>query len=340
MLNGIFILPTGICAALGGDAGYLSGVKLVAECTNHLIVNPNACNASDIQEAPSNCLYVEGSTIDRFLEGKLNLKKTKTYNRILMVVNPPIMPNNINSMNAGIVGLGANIQMLVLNTPLIMKAELNPDKTAGGTYSGIDELVEQVKDLDYDALAVQTPIDYSSEVAENYWLRGGTNPWGGIEAIVSKLIAEKINKPIAHAPSAMDTEENLYNKLIVKQSMAPEIISNTFTFCILKGLHRAPRLEFNMMVRNENMVSNKDIDFLVTPHGCFGRPHTACVKEGIPIIVVRENTTCFSKNFVYPEYKNLIFVENYLEAAGVIMAMNAGVDYRTVLLQTTENPVL
>ena len=77
-LNGVFIIPTGLECALGGDAAYMPGVKLISECTNNLIVNPNAVNASDINEMPSNALYVEGSTIDRFLEGKLNLRKVKT----------------------------------------------------------------------------------------------------------------------------------------------------------------------------------------------------------------------------------------------------------------------
>ena len=73
------------------------------------------------------------------------------------------------------------------------------------------------------------------------------------------------------------------------------------------------------------------MDFLLTPHGCWGRPHIACQENNIPIIVVKENTTCFSENFSY-DGKKAIFVENYLEAAGLIMAMNSGVDYRTILL--------
>ena len=86
-LNGIMIIPTGLDCALGGDAAYMPGVKLISNCANNLIINPNAVNASDINELPSNALYVEGSTIDRFLEGKLNLRKTKTFNKILMAVN-------------------------------------------------------------------------------------------------------------------------------------------------------------------------------------------------------------------------------------------------------------
>ena len=329
-LNGVFIIPTGIGCKQGGDAAFLPGVKLIAACSNNLIVNPNSVNASDINELPDNALYVEGSIIDRFLNGKFNLEKTKTFNRILMVVNS-ILPANINSMNAGIWGLGANIEIQTLKTPLKMKATLNSDGTAGGEYSGVNELIKQVEDLDFDALAIQTFIDCDPKAAAHYWKTGGTNPWGGIEAIISKLIAEKINKPVAHAPVDM-AHAPLYEQLVVERSMAPEIISNTFTFCILKGLHKAPCIQFDVNLFSHDILSNRDINFLVTPHGCFGTPHKACLKRKIPIIVVRENTTCFSENFVYPISNNIIYVDNYLEAAGVIMAMNAGIDFRTVVL--------
>jgi len=331
-LNGVFIIPTGLGCALGGDAAYNPGVKLIAACSKNLVVNPNAVNASDINEMPSNCLYGEGSTIDRFLVGSLNLRKTKTYNKILMVVNE-ITPFNTNIKNSGVWGLGADITLLQLYTPLKMRATMNADGTAGGIYSGVDELVNQVHNFDFDALAVQTPIDSDSEVTKNYWKNGGVNPWGGIEALVSKQIANKINRPIAHAPTDTLEEANQdWPDFVVKKSMSPEVISNTFMFCVLKGLHRAPRLEFDLFRHGEDILSFEDIDFMVSPHGCFGRPHIACLAAGIPIIVVNENTTCFSKGFEYPVKDGIIFTDTYLSAAGIIMSMTAGVDYKTVLL--------
>ena len=158
------------------------------------------------------------------------------------------------------------------------------------------------------------------------------NPWGAIEAQISKYIASAINKPVAHAP--MDfLQDNLYNKMVVKQSQAPEIISNTYLFCVLKGLHRSPQID---LTKNPRNMSYEDMDFLLTPHNCWGRPHDACFNKGIPIIVVNENTTCLN-DFVYPDKirgnKKIIFVENYLEAAGVIMCLKAGVAYQTITLQ-------
>lgn len=334
MINGVLIIPTGLNCALGGDAAFLPGVKLISSCVDNLIVNPNAVNASDINELPHNSLYVEGSTIDRFLEGKLNLSKTKRHNKILLAVNPPITPAEINAVNAGIWGLGAEIELIELKVPLMMTSIINRDGTAGGSYSGVDELISQVSTYDFDALGIQTDIDCDDATETNYWANGGVNPWGGIEAIVSKLIAEKINKPVAHAPKAYPGD--LFEKIIVKKTMAPEFISNTYLFCILKGLHYAPQLEFMLSKYSSNILHRADIDFLLSPHGCWGRPHEACYENGIPIIIVKENTTCFSKNFSFSKgftYKSpIIFVENYLEAAGVIMALNSKINYKGVLL--------
>ena len=331
-INGVMIIPTGIACRLGGDAAFNPGIKLISQCCNHLIVNPNAVNASDINEMPTNCLYVEGSIIDRFLEGRLSLQEVKTFNRILMVVNQPTLPANINAANAGIWGLGAKIDILELEVPLVMEASINSNGTASGIVKGWRELAEQVRFLSYDALAIHTPIDCDPEVADAYWKNGGVNPWGAVEAIASKLIASELNKPVAHAPiDFLDTP--IYNGLIVKRSMSCEAISNTYLFCILKGLHRAPRID---MLMKPGSLHRSDIDFLLTPADCWGRPHAACLERKIPIIIVKENTTCF-KDFKYPEAalssSHVLFVENYLEAAGVVMSWNAGVDPSTILVQ-------
>jgi hypothetical protein len=60
---------------------------------------------------------------------------------------------------------------------------------------------------------------------------------------------------------------------------------------------------------------------MVSPYGCFGAPHQACLDAGIPVIVVRENRSCLN----VPEHPRFSYVANYLEAAGLLMAMQAGV---------------
>jgi len=65
---------------------------------------------------------------------------------------------------------------------------------------------------------------------------------------------------------------------------------------------------------------------MVSPYGCYGKPHRSCQDRGIPIIVVKENT-CIDKQYTV---NSAIFVENYIEAAGLIMSMQAGISVESV----------
>jgi hypothetical protein len=157
------------------------------------------------------------------------------------------------------------------------------------------------------------------EVVLNYYHNGGVNPWGGVEALASKMVSERLDKPVAHAPldttPAADRElDRIYNE-ILKPEIAAESLSTSYLHCVLKGLHKAPVIG--------NGISVGDVDFLVSPFGCFGRPHRACLKRGIPIIIVRENSTVLSD--AIPSSDVVIIVGNYWEAIGVIMSMKAGI---------------
>lgn len=322
---GVLIIPTGIGAEIGGHAGDGNPVaKLLAACCDTLITHPNVVNASDINEMPENTLYVEGSILDRFLEGKIELKRVN-YNKILLVANKPIQNETINAVSASRATIGADIEILELDEPLRMIAKMT-DAGATGEVRGWECLLNQVADYSFDALAIHTPIEVGRDVALSYYEKGGINPWGGIEAKASKLIANNLNKPVAHAPlentSAEDNELYfIFENEVVDPRMAAEVISNCYLHCVLKGLHKAPRIGKGLSV--------DEVDFMVTPEKCFGRPHIACQKAGIQIIAVKENGTCVKqmtsgKDFWGDRLKDIL-VENYWEAAGIIMSMRAGI---------------
>ena len=331
-MNIVMIVPTGIGCEIGGHAGDASpAAKLLASVSDKLIIHPNVVNASDINEMTENMLYVEGSILDRFLEGSINLKEVHK-NKILLLVNPPLTTEVVNSVNAARVTVGADISVLELNTPLEMIAEMKDGK-ASGTVKGWKELVGQVQKgayyLSHDAIAITSAITAKKEIAEIYLRNiGGVNPWGGVEARVSKLIAEQLNMPVAHSPID-DRESEVYKMMAriaandpVDPRMSAELVSVSYLHCILKGLHKAP-----LILRDRiGGLTVKDIDFLVSPFGCWGPPHIACYRAGIPIIVVKENKTCLN------EYMNpsCIFVENYLEAVGYIQTYKAGVSPESV----------
>jgi hypothetical protein len=316
MMNVVMIIPTGIGAEIGGHAGDgTAAARLLASVSDILIVHPNVVNASDINEMTSNMWYVEGSILDRFLSNEVNLKPVKV-NKILVATNPPIDHNLVNSVSAARATLGLDASIVVLNTPLRMIASKANDGSATGEVIGWRELANQVSNYRFDALAISSIIEVEKEVARDYMTNGGVNPWGGVEAKASKLIANVLGKPVAHAP----IESEIFNdfKDIVDPRLSAECVSVSYIHCVLKGLHKAPRIGGNFSV--------DEVDCLVSPDNCYGFPHKACERRGIPVIVVRENKTCLSNKM--PD--DFIFVENYLEAAGVIVSMKEGIDLSSI----------
>ena len=328
-MNVVMIIPTGIGCEIGGHAGDATpAARLLGSVCDKLILHPNVVNASDINEMPENALYVEGSILDRFLQGKIELREVR-QNKILVVLNKPVLADTVNAVSAARTTLGIDASIVELRTLLRMIGKVNEGGASGEVY-GWFELVRQVKEYDFDALAITSMIEVAEGVSMHYYQHGGINPWGGVEAMASKLIASKLNKPVAHAPiqSEEDTEADKSGKwnFITDPRIAPEIISKCFLHCVLKGLHKAPRIGKGLSV--------KDVDVMVSPHGCWGKPHIACQNAGIPIIEVLENQTIYSTKGLMRESNYPMVVENYLEAVGVIAAMNAG-----VMLESVHRPL-
>ena len=318
-MNVAFIIPTGIGCAMGGHAGDATpAAKMIASVCDRILLHPNVVNASDINEMPHNALYVEGSMLDRFLEGSIGLQEVRS-NRVLVAVNKPIQPETINAVNAAKMTIGMDVSIVELEIPLKMFGWIKNGCAVGSSY-GVDDLIDQVGGMPFDVLAIASPIDVHSGVALEYFRNSEAtvNPWGGIEAKVSRRISDALNKPVAHAPvenSATKGNPELFELLydeVVDPRMAAEICSNCYIHCVLKGLHRAPRIGKD--------ITYRDVDALITPAGCVGRPHAACFEAGIPVIAVEENTTAY-----VIRDSRIIYVKNYLEAAGMLACMRAGV---------------
>lgn len=316
-MNVALIIPTGIGAEIGGHAGDGNpAAKLIGACCDKLFTHPNVVNASDINEMPDNTFYVEGSILDRFLNGQIFLRES-FYNKILLSVNPPVKTETINAVNAAISTIGADIEIMENETPLKMKGFYKNGR-ADGEIQGVRDLCKQAKRHHFDALAIQSPIDVDEETKNAYLTgTGGVNPWGGIEAIASKQIANQLDVPVAHSPIDLDEEE--FNE-IVDPRMSSEMVSVSYLHCILKGLHRAPFIDYDYGYHNGH------IDALVSPYGCIGEPHDVCIKNDIPVIIVKENKTVLNDK-IPNEY---VVVNNYHEAAGVLMGFRAGVSERSL----------
>ena len=117
-MNVVMIIPTGIGCEIGGHAGDATpAARLLGSVCDKLILHPNVVNASDINEMPENALYVEGSILDRFLEGKIELQEVK-QNKILVIVNRPVLAETVNAVSATRVTLGIDVRIEELDVPL------------------------------------------------------------------------------------------------------------------------------------------------------------------------------------------------------------------------------
>ena len=88
----------------------------------------------------------------------------------------------------------------------------------------------------------------------------------------------------------------------------------------------------SMNASSPGVLSAADVSCLVIPDGCVGLPTLAALKQGIPVIAVKENRNRMRNDLTALPFApgQLRFAANYLEAAGLMTAMRAGVDPETV----------
>jgi hypothetical protein len=129
---------------------------------------------------------------------------------------------------------------------------------------------------------------------------------------------------------------------IVDPRMSPEAVSSCFLHCVLKGLHKSPRITTDRtLFTHPNILTAADISCLVMPDGCVGLPTLAALEQGIPVIAVRENRNRMKNNLEELPFApgKLFIVENYLEAVGVMTALKSGVSVSAVRRPFAETQV-
>ena len=335
--NVAFLIPTGIGAEIGGHAGDATpSARLIAETCDTLILHPNVVNASDINEMPSNSLYVEGSVITRLLMGTIGLVPTRA-NRVLVIIDAhedELFTNAaINAVSAARASYGlACPEVIKLSPPVMMTGEFTGFGTASGKISGLERVfaVLEEREGEYDAVAISSVISVPKEFHQSYFDAEGemVNPWGGVEAMLTHAVSSRFNVPSAHSP--MFESRDIANKDpgVVEPRMAAEAISLTFFDSVLRGLHKSPRIVTDSSLISEpGVISASDVSCLVIPDGCVGLPTLAALEQGIPVIAVRENKNLMENDLTTLPWRSgqLHIVENYLEAAGVLCAIRGGI---------------
>jgi len=330
----VLLIPTGIGADIGGHCGDGNAVaRLIAAACDTLITHPNVVNASDINEMTENTLYVEGSIVTRLLMGQIGLQPVRS-NRMLVLMDKHsekfFNDEIINAVSSARITLGIDCDVYEMGDGTKSLSRYSESGRAVGEIYSIERIFEVIEKFKskYDVVALSTFIKVPEYFHEKYFHdEEMVNPWGGVEAMLTHSIAELFNIPCAHSPM-MTSGEIMDIKLgVVDPRKAPESASTTYLHCILKGLHRAPRV-----VNSSEGVTLEDISCVIIPDGCVGLPILSCMENGIPIIAVRENKNNMKNNLQdFPfQRKNLFIVDNYLEAVGIMTSLKAGVSPQAV----------
>jgi len=349
--NAVMIVPTGIGAEIGGHAGDAApAARLLAGACDTLITHPNVVNASDINELPENGLYVEGSVISNLLMGTVGLQKVRA-NRVMLVIDKHkdkrIRERTINAASAARAALGLECPLVVeVDPPIQMSAEYSSSGSAVGRVEGLERICEilQRHRSEYDAVALASVIEVPWEYHTEYYKRGGemVNPWGGVEAMFTHSITMLFGVPTAHSPMFGSFEIANLNLGVVDPRMSAEAVSMCFLHCVLKGLHRSPRIITDKMVfTHPGVLTAADISCLVIPDGCVGLPTLAALEQGIPIIAVKENRNRMKNELDKLPFGpgKLFIAANYPEAVGIMTAIKAGVALSSVRRPLEETKV-
>jgi hypothetical protein len=201
---------------------------------------------------------------------------------------------------------------------------------AVGQVENIEKLFGITKKYmqNYDAIGLSTFIKVPEQFHKLYFSEDNMiNPWGGIEAMITHSLSLEFNIPSAHSPMMSSREVMNLEVGIVEPRKAPETSSVTYLHCILKGLHKSPKL-----VPFDKGLNVEDISCLIIPDGCVGLPTLAAFEHEIPVIAVRENKNRMHNDLEKYPFKpgKLFIVDNYLEAVGVMNAIKAGISVDTV----------
>jgi hypothetical protein len=328
------VVPTGIRCEIGGFAGDAGpATNLLAAAADWVVANPNAVNASELNELAPNVLYVEGRALDDFLLGRLALEPSRA-NRVGTFVDPTgakhldLVLHTLNAAHA-VKGVDCATWTL-LDEEMGVEIAWSPAGCAVGTLRNPAALLEGARRLvaaGCDALGGVSVIHGVTEEMFEAHQRGEIpNPSGGVEAIITHLVSRAFGLPAAHAP--LPYYADLKRPDPANPRSSAEFISTPHYFCVLKGLHRAPRLRplASLDAARPPWISLENVGAVVLPATALGGvPALAAEWNGVPVIAVRENASVLRVGNDRMGLAGVIEVESYLEAAGLVLALREGI---------------
>ncbi|MBQ8460364.1 DUF3326 domain-containing protein [bacterium] len=319
--TGAFIVPTGIGASIGGYAGDAGAyARKFAKYTN-LIVNPNVVNAGGFSAITDSMLYVEGYSLDSFFKGEINLIPS-IGNKIGIIYDKAIPQNvlniHINTENAVKTVYGADILAReITENEVGVEFFMTGDGISTGRIKNIETIgkaCEKLISAGCEVIAIVCLFEEAETDNPNYANGQGTDPVGGVEAIISHYISKYFKIPCAHSPAFVDY--TIYPDIVNPKS-ASEYITPTFLPCILLGLSQAPKISTNLSVG----LNINNIDFLIMPHNSLGSiPVFEALKRNITIYAIKENSTEIdvTKEKLFAN-SNIIEIDTYEKCLSLIL---------------------
>ena len=338
--NVLLLVPTGINAAIGGYAGdALPVARAIASVADNVITHPNVLNGASLYWSMPNVLYVEGYAIDRMAKGDWGLRPVRS-NRIGVILDRGIEPDlelrHRQAIAAAQATLGLNItDVIITDQPLGVELRSGDSGATWGTIANLDSLLRaaekliKVSQVEAIAVVARFPDDTDSEALQNYRQGKGVDALAGAEAVISHAIVREFAIPCAHAPAL----QPLPLDPTVSPRAAAEELGYTFLPCVLVGLSRAPKIVTAPELFQADDFTSDKIDAIVTPYSACGGAGLLALNPlpHIQTVFVKENQTALN---VTPDMLGLrgIQVENYWEAIGVLAAIKAGINPRSLRL--------
>jgi hypothetical protein len=339
------IIPTGVRAEFGGFCG--DGVpvtNLLAEAADMVITNPNATTASDLYHAGEKVRVMEGNLLCHFLLGNINLADMRPREIGVIIGKPKeeiYLNNVVNAINAMRTVSGLPIHnVLVSRKGFDISCVYSDFGHATGEYTDLAPLFEGLDRLapKCEAIAISSEMLVSDAIRTRYYTENDLpNPWGGGEACLTHTATTLYPMPVTHAPLL----GNLDNAMLGTKGDprdASELISSSYICSVLQGLHRSPRplkRSATDKALDPTLIATEDLAALVLPATAVGGlPFFTALERGIPVILVEANKTqvgLSAADVGLADHPGITRVSSYAEAAGVLLAMKAGIAYDTIV---------
>jgi hypothetical protein len=130
----------------------------------------------------------------------------------------------------------------------------------------------------------------------------------------------------SHERRTREPKKIALHSSIVDPRGAGELVSASGLACVLMGLRRAPQIRQHPRARCIDRVSIDNTVAIVAPASALGGiPVLHGRNRGIAVVAVRDNGTILDARKDALELDDVIEVQSYAEAAGVVLALRHGI---------------